>query len=239
MKKTLDKVDLIIANCPNYVKTSPILRGNKFEGKIRVIPLGIDESSYPTISNPLTTLQRLHFDKSQPFFLFVGVLRYYKGLHTLLQAAKSTKQMILITGSGPEETRLKKMAKDLQLSNVIFLGSVTNEEKVALIKLCSALILPSHLRSEAYGMVLVEASMYSKPMISCEIGTGTSFVNLHNQTGIVVSPENPKQLSDAINTLSETSTANALGKAARVRYEELFSGPALGKAYSDVYQSLL
>ncbi len=239
MNKTLDNVDLIVANCPNYVKTSPVLSKTKFEHKIKVIPLGIDQASYPVIDNPIESLHRFHFDKTKPFFLFVGVLRYYKGLHTLLEAAKNTSQAIVIAGSGPEEARLKQMAAELQLSNVFFIGSITNEEKVALLKLCTALILPSHLRSEAYGMVLVEASMYGKPMISCEIGTGTSFVNLHHQTGFVVAPENPTQLSDAIHQLSDVSTSTTFGIQARQRYDELFSGIALGKAYSDAYRVLL
>ena len=85
----------------------------------------------------------------------------------------------MIAGSGPESKALKKQVSELGLNNVIFAGQVTNQEKFSLIQNCVALVLPSHLRSEAYGMVLVEASMMKKPMITCEIGTGTSFVNLN------------------------------------------------------------
>lgn len=239
MKKTLESVDLIVANCPNYVKTSPILNKSQFENKIKIIPLGIDQSSYPIISHPLDVLQRFSFDRNQPFFLFIGVLRYYKGLHTLLAAAKQTNQQIVIAGSGPEEAKLKKMAAELQLKNVHFIGSITNEEKVALLQSCIALILPSHLRSEAYGMVLVEASMYGKPMISCEIGTGTSFVNLHHQTGIVIKPEDASSLKEALIELSDESTSAVFGRQARARYESMFSGEALGQAYALAYRSVL
>jgi len=89
-------------------------------------------------------------------------------------------------------------------------------------------------------MVLVEASMMSKPMVSCEIGTGTSFVNKHNETGFVVPPESPKELTKVVNVLlSDDRIAMLMGQNARKRYEELFSGEALGKAYSAVYKELM
>ena len=88
-------------------------------------------------------------------------------------------------------------------------------------------------------MVLVEAAMFGKPQISCEIGTGTSFVNSHEESGIVVSPQSPDELAHAMNLLlRETSTAEKMGLAARARYEHLFSGNALGKAYADMYRDV-
>ena len=89
-------------------------------------------------------------------------------------------------------------------------------------------------------MVLVEASMMKKPMISCEIGTGTSFVNLHEETGFVVTPESPQELAAAMQELlSDGALAKKMGLAARSRYQKLFSGPALGQAYSLLYKELL
>jgi rhamnosyl/mannosyltransferase len=147
---------------------------------------------------------------------------------------------VVIAGSGPEGEALQAQAKRLGLSNVIFAGQVTKAEKLALLKACRALVLPSHLRSEAYGMVLVEASIFGKPMISCEINTGTSFVNKHFQTGIVVPPGSPTDLANAMNTLLENvSVAEGFGQAARQRYEMNFSGPVLGEAYARLYREVL
>lgn len=88
-------------------------------------------------------------------------------------------------------------------------------------------------------MVLIEASMNSKPMITCEIATGTSYVNLHGQTGIVVAPASSVQLSGAMNLLlSNADLAAQYGAAARIRYEQQFSGHALGQAYSHLYARL-
>src|SRR5690606_38814370 len=133
-----------------------------------------------------------------PFFLFIGVLRYYKGLHILLKAIENTALPVVIAGSGPEEKKLMQMAQNLKLTNVFFLGEISEVDKMALLQLCYAFVFPSHLRSEAFGISLLESAMMGKPMISCETGTGTSFINLHNDTGFVVPPNDPDALYKAM-----------------------------------------
>lgn len=238
MWSTLRSMRAIVANCPAYVRTSQILSDPAIREKVRVIPLGIVEESYPTIGDE-TIFSRLGLEKNEPYFLFIGVLRYYKGLHTLIQAAKQLKARIVIAGSGPEGDNLRALAEQTGVRNVLFAGQVSDTEKVALLKNCRALVLPSHLRSEAYGMVLVEASIFGKPLISCEIGTGTSFVNMHEESGIVIPPEDAPALAIALETLLlEEKTAEALGRGARARYDQLFSGPALGRAYADLFREV-
>jgi rhamnosyl/mannosyltransferase len=171
--------------------------------------------------------------------LFIGVHRYYKGLHTLIKASKLCSAKVLIAGSGPKTAELKLLAQQMGASNVIFLGQVSDIEKMSLIAGCCALILPSHLRSEAYGMVLVEASILGKPMISCEIGTGTSFINLDGKTGIVIPPESELKLAEAMNLLlSNPTLAAQMGGLARERYEENFSGKVLGDSYAKLFKEL-
>ena len=239
MWKMLINMDIIVANCPAYAQTSPILSHPSIRDKVRVIPLGIDESSYPT-SGDDKIFERINVQANEPYFLFIGVLRYYKGLHTLIRAATNLDAKIVIAGSGPEGGKLKKLMDELGVNNVVFAGQISDAEKHSLLTYCRALVLPSHLRSEAYGMVLVEAAMMGKPMISCEIGTGTSFVNAHQDTGLVVSPESPEELTSAMRSLLlEDNLTVTMGENARKRYEKLFSGQALGNAYTSVYNELL
>ena len=239
MWRMLRQMKIIVANCPSYAQTSPILSDPSIRDKVRIIPLGINEDFYPKKGDG-EVFNRIGVSSSEPYFLFLGVLRYYKGIHTLISASKFINAKIVIAGSGPEEMKLKKQVEDLGVKNIIFAGQVSNKEKVSLIQKCKALILPSHLRSEAYGMVLVEASMMGKPMISCEIGTGTSFVNKHEETGLVVKPENVDEMADAMRIIyNDNALTQKLGHNARSRYENMFSGKALGKAYSAVYQELL
>lgn len=238
MWRTLRQMRTIVANSPAYARTSPVLSHPDFRDKVRVIPLGIEESSYPKIADP-NIFKRLDLSADEPFFLFVGVLRYYKGAHFLVQAAKDLGAKVVIAGSGPEGASLQSLSAETGADNVVFAGQITDAEKVALLKHCRALVLPSHLRSEAFGMVLVEAAMFGRPLISCEIGTGTSYVNAHEETGFVVAPESPSELRRAMNNLlADDNLAVTMGNAARSRYERLFSGPALGRAYVALFREV-
>lgn len=239
MQRTLREMDAVVATSPAYARTSPVLRVHVPPDRLRVIPIGVDQSLYPTEADG-TVLQRLGLSDGEPFVLFVGVLRYYKGLHILLEASRLTNGKVVIAGSGPEGDALQAQARKLGLGNVVFAGQVTESEKVSLLKGCRALVLPSHLRSEAYGMVLVEASMFGKPMVSCEIGTGTSFVNQDEETGFVVPPEQAGALAQAMNTLLvDDELAARFGKVAKMRYEAMFSGSAMAKAYSYLYKEVI
>ena len=239
MWKMLRSMRFVVATSPAYAKTSPVLSHPSIREKVRVIPNGIDEETYSKETDD-SVFGRTGLADAEPYFLFIGVLRYYKGLHTLVQAASQVGARIVIAGSGPEERSLKDLVAQCGATNVIFAGQVSDGEKNSLLKACSALVLPSHLRSEAFGMVLVEAAIYSKPLISCEIGTGTSFVNAHEESGFVVPPESPEQLAQAMNRLlREEGLARQMGIAARARYERLFSGEVLGKAYAALYREAL
>lgn len=239
MRKMLKSMRTIVASSPPYAKTSPVLTDMAISNRVRVIPLGIEEQSYQRQGDE-DVLRRHGLTSGVPFFLFIGVLRYYKGLHTLVQAAANVRAKVVIAGMGPEYRSLQKQIERLAVSNVIFAGLITDAEKVTLLQRCHALVLPSHLRSEAYGMTLVEASMYGKPMLSCEIGTGTSFVNINGETGFVVPPNSPTVLSQAMNTLLiNEALTKKLGHSARQRYELLFSGQTLGQSYFQLYSDVL
>jgi glycosyltransferase involved in cell wall biosynthesis len=236
MEATFKQMHTIIANAPNYVDSSPILSRADIRRKVEIIPLGIDETSYPTTMDH-SIIKRLQLEEA-PYFVFVGVLRYYKGLNFLIEAADKIKAKVVIAGSGPEGLALRERVSKEGFKNIIFAGQISDTEKLSLISHSLALVLPSHLRSEAFGMVLVEAAMLGKPMISCDIGTGTSYVNKHMETGLVVERESASGLSKAMTTLMEDAQMQEeMGRAARKRYEQYFSGPALGKAYSSVYDN--
>ncbi|MBU1235859.1 MAG: glycosyltransferase [Gammaproteobacteria bacterium] len=238
MWNTLRGMKAIVAGAPAYVRTSPVLSNSSLADRVRVIPFGIDEQSYPQLGDD-SVLQRLGIDGAEPYFLFIGVLRYYKGLHFLIQAADSVGAKVIVAGTGPEGEALRNQARQLGATNVIFAGQVTDAEKVTLLRNCRALALPSHLRSEAYGMVLVEAAMFGKPMVSCEIGTGTSFINTAGETGFVVPAESPLALAEAMNALlTDEQLAVAMGHAARRRYESLFSAKVMGQSYADLFSEV-
>lgn len=236
MHRFLNSVDAIVATSPNYVESSDVLQ--RYKSRIRIIPNGLDEADYPPPSPSVTEKWCARYPK--PYFLFVGVLRYYKGLHTLIEAARSTNADIVIAGDGPMRQALAAQAEANNLKNVHFIGAVSDEDKCALLQGCSAFVFPSHLRSEAFGMSLVEAAMYGKPMISCEIGTGTSFVNLNQKTGLVVPPENAEALAGAMNhMITNPDHKDELGRNARYRYVDKFMSETMCAEYVELYNQII
>lgn len=241
LRQTIHAMSAVVATSPGYARTSPILTKVVQAERLRVIPLGMEDMNrgVGTLVPSEGSLDRFSLGDT-PFFLSLGVLRYYKGLHTLIDAAANVDAKIVIAGSGPEGERLRALAAHRSISNVAFVGQVSNDEKHLLLSRCRALVLPSHLRSEAFGMVLVEAAMFGRPMITREIGTGTSYVNAHGMTGLVVQDASAKGLADAMNMfLADEECANRMGRAARDRYERLFSGAVLGQAYHELYREVL
>lgn len=237
MMRFLRSMDAVVATSPDYLRSSEVLRALDPE-KIAVIPLGMEETSFPAVDE--ATRARWRAALPRDFFLFVGVLRYYKGVHRLLDAARLTGLPVVIVGEGPLGEELRARAKAENLDNVIFTGALDDLDKMALLELCAAFVFPSHLRSEAFGLSLVEAAMSAKPMISCEIGTGSSYVNRHGETGLVVEPDNGEALAGAMRQLAaDEGLRRIFGENARRRYEENFTASRMADAYHALYSRLL
>jgi glycosyltransferase involved in cell wall biosynthesis len=232
----LANVSRIVATSPNYLATSDVLQ--RYRDKVEVIPIGLDPSLYPA-----PTEERLRYWRERvgsKFFLFVGNLRYYKGLHILLDAVRGMDCRVVIVGAGAVESELKAQAARLQLSNVDFVGPVGDEDKVALLTLCHALTFPSHLRSEAFGISLLEGAMFGKPLITAEIGTGTSYVNIDGETGLVVPPDDREALRRAMETIwSEEDLASRLGIRAQSRFCTTFTAENMVDGYVNLYERLV
>lgn len=232
----LNHVNIIVATSPQYAQTSTNLQ--KYKNKVRVIPLAIDEATYPTPSKDNIDMWR---DKvGEGFFLFVGVLRYYKGLDYLLEAAKINNLPVVIAGDGPERAKLEDYISKYNLNNVKLVGFISEEDKVALHLLSKAFVFASHLRSEAFGISLIEAQMYNKPIISSDIGTGSSYVNINGETGLVVPPADSQSFSDAMLKIeNNTDLRKTFGANSRARFEQEFTAQRYAQSYITLYRELL
>ena len=147
---------------------------------------------------------------------------------------------VVIFGAGPVEDELKAQAQQLGLTNVHFLGAIPEVDKVALLKLCYALAFPSHLRSEAFGVSLLEGAMYGKPLISSEIGTGTSYINIDEETGIVVPASEPPALRAAMQRLWDNPhLAQAMGRNGEARYWDRFTALKMAQSYAALYETVI
>lgn len=236
MRQFLKRIDSIATTSNNLLQTSPVLK--QFTNKSHVIPIGLEMLSAP--ENKIELLHQWQQKFPQPFFLFIGVLRYYKGLDFLLEAMRDTDINLVVAGFGPEATHLKELAEKYQLKNVTFIGKVNEADKWVLLELCHAVVAPSHLRTEAFCISLLEGLMHGKPLISTELGTGTSFVNTHDLTGIVVPPCDPLALKQAcLKLLNDATYYQKLQKSTLKHYEDFFTAQHMAQKYLHLYQKLL
>ena len=230
----LKRAKAIIATSPNYLKTSRLLQ--KLVGKVEVIPLGIDTERVDFRIQQMTDSRDLF--NGEPYFVFVGNNRYYKGLHILMEALEEASDLnVVIAGENQKEIRQDANRKNLK--NLLFLGLVSEDEKYALMKNSIGFVYPSYLRSEAFGLSLVEASLCGCSLITCEIGTGTSFVNIDGLTGIVIPPSSPRDLISAMRELkSEPRKRERYGTNARKRALKLFNAKKQASKYSLLYSKI-
>jgi rhamnosyl/mannosyltransferase len=222
MRRFLRSMDAIVATSPNYRNSSRVLA--RYPGKTHVIPIGLDPSAYPT---PETAcLEAIRREYPDGFFFFVGVPRYYKGLDSLVEASRISGRPVIVAGGAERSAS----------ANVHFIGAIDEAEKVALLQACTAFVFPSNQRSEAYGLALLEAAMLGRPMISCEIGTGTSYINIDGETGRVVPPDDPNALAAAMEEIAhDGELAARWGVAGRTRFLQKFTAERMGAAYTSLY----
>lgn len=232
----LKKAKFIIASSKNYQVSSPVLK--KYGSKTQIIPFGLEKADYQLASPELVNFWKNKVGEN--FFLFVGVLRYYKGLDFLLEAAANSPLQVVIAGSGPEQERLLKIKKEKKLDNVTFTGYISELDKSALYQLCRASVSPSHIRAEAFCISLLESLVYGKPAISTELNTGTSFVNQHNISGLVIPPKNPLALKEAmLQLLFDEELYQRLVQGTQIHFNNHFTADLMVNAHIDLYQQII
>lgn len=201
LKRFLAGAQIIMPTSPVYLETSPFLR--EFRSKCEVVPLGIDTEMFNSVREKMQAeIKKIQNLFRPEFILFVGKLRYYKGLQFLIEAMPDVDIPLVIVGRGPMETDLRMLASNYGVSEKVhFVGEVTDDDLAVFFHACSLFVLPSVYRSEAYGLVQLEAHVCGKPVVSTRLGTGVEFVNMDGKTGLVVPPADSAALARAINEL--------------------------------------
>ncbi|MBN2326212.1 MAG: glycosyltransferase, partial [Candidatus Omnitrophica bacterium] len=170
----LRMADSIIVTSPNYMESSKVLQ--PYRHKCTVIPFGVSMTRFSPTTEVKDKAQVIRRRYGEKLVLFVGILRYYKGLHTLIEAMENVDGKLLIVGDGPLLPDLIAFAQKRRYADrIVFLGQV--ESVVPYYYAADVFCLPSIYRSEAFGMVLVEAAACGLPLVSTELGAGSSYVN--------------------------------------------------------------
>ncbi len=236
----LRRADAIIATTAPYAESSPWLQ--PFTNKVRVVPIGISEPN-PGADVAGMAAIRARFGGRRIVFS-LGRMTYYKGFDFLIEAAASMPDdaVIVVGGSGGllEHYRATARARGVD-DRIVFIGRVESQDLPNLFAVAELFCLPSIVRSEAYGVVLLEAMLAARPIVATEIpGSGVQWVNQHGVTGLNVPVRDGAALGRAIRQLlDDAPLARRMGDAGRRRFDESLTADRMAAAVLDVYRALL
>jgi glycosyltransferase involved in cell wall biosynthesis len=230
----------IVATSPEAVVSTEILAAHR--DRCAVIPLGIELDAFALRPGEAEEVRALRA-AGAPLVLFVGVLRYYKGLPVLLRAVARARRplRVVIAGRGPERAALEAEARRLGVADrVSFAGEVSDARRRVLMHAADVFALPSIDRCEAFGLVQVEAMACGTPVVASDLPTGVRWVNRHETTGLLVPPGDAAALAAALDRLLADPALRArLGAAARARAAETFGAERMVADTLALYAAVL
>ena len=229
----LARASAIIATSQAYVDASEAL--SQWKPKTTVIPLGIPEAHVGKGNAPnwpqVGTLR----------LLAVGRLSHYKGFAILLAAlAQTAEASLVLIGNGEESRRLREQAAHLGIENrVAFVGEVSDQDLLAAYSSADALVLPSLDRSEAFGIVLLEAMRAGLAVVASDIpGSGVGQVIEDKRSGLLVPPGDVNALVAVLARISDPELRRSLAHAGSQRWLEKFTLARSAQAVLSIYQRL-
>ena len=235
-RRLLERTDAIIATSPPYAAGSPWI--NRYSSKTHVVPIGIETGHLKTEPTQVDAIKDRF--PGRPIVFALGRLTYYKGFEYLIRAARDIPgAWFLIGGEGEERRRLETLVSECEVGDrVILLGDIAHGEIGAYFAACDVFCLPSHIKSEAFGVVQLEAMACAKPLVSTAIpGSGVSWVNRDGESGLVVAPADPDALAGAVNRLlADPALAARLGAGGRARYRAMFTKRDMIEGVARVYE---
>jgi rhamnosyl/mannosyltransferase len=234
----LRKADVVIATSEPYRDTSAALQ--PWLSKCRVVPLGMDPRRLPPSTKPQPNKEH----PSGPLrVLAVGRLTYYKGFSFLIEAASKADDIhIDLVGDGEQRTELLALAArhDLQ-ARTNFHGNAEESKLAQLLQDCDCLCLPSVERTEAFGLVLLEAMQFGKATLASDVaGSGMGWVVDHGVTGLLVPPRDSEALADAFRRLSGNRAAlDRMGACGKEKFDKMFAIDQAVAGVVETYRSVL
>lgn len=237
-KWLLKRADIIVGTTPVYLRNSPHLK--EVQDKTTCLPIGIEPIR--EVDEKCITMIRDRY-RGKKIIFSLGRLVPYKGYEHLIDAGQylSDEYVILIGGQGPLYERLEEKIQDLGLQNgVKLLGRISDEELPAYYKACDLYCMSSIYKTEAFGIVQIEAMSCGKPLIATNIPeSGVSWVNEHGVSGINVSPMDGKELAEAmLQILDNPDVYQKFAEGSRRRFNEVFRLEQMVEGAMGIYEKL-
>lgn len=231
--------DFVITN--SNFERNKLLRFGLSPSKVRRVYNSPNLTLPPRESQEVKLRKEFNFEEEKFLVGMVGRLATQKGHQYFLRAAtevlkKVPKTKFLIVGGGSLEKRLRKLAVRLRIEKrVSFLGPRRDLEKI--LPRLDILVLPSLW--EPLGNVLLEAMVFSRPVIATRVG-GIPEIVENGVTGILVPPKNSQKLAEAmVFLLQNPEIARRMGREGRERVKRYFSLERLVKEVEEVYDRIL
>ena len=237
VERAMRRASAIIATSPNYLATSTVLQRHK--DRSAVIPYGIEIDEFERVDE--AAVRDVRERLGSRLVITVGRLIYYKGFDWLIRAMKSVDGTLVIVGDGPLRSSLEALAREIGVADrVVFLGEVQNRDVIPYYHASDVFALASVARSEAFGIVQIEAMACGKPVVNTSLDSGVPFVSLDGVTGKTVPPRDEKALASALTELLDDAELRAtLGAAARRRAREEFHVSVMARRTLDLYRSVV
>lgn len=240
-QRLLRKSTAVIATSPPYLNTSQALRS--WQDKSKVIALGLDPERLAEPDSKMTTWADSLWGDADFRILSVGRLTYYKGHEVLVKAMEKMKGCrLIIIGEGEQRGSLERQIRSSGLSNTVILPGGQPEKKLnALLATCDCFCLPSVERTEAFGIVLLEAMRFGKPLVVSDIpGSGTGWVVEHEKNGLLTVPGDVKNLADMLSELQNNpGRRKQLGENGLARFKENFHIDSVAEKIKELYQNII
>lgn len=235
LRAALNKAHAIIASTENYMMTSNAL--SRVRHRCHIIPFGIRVEDFHRPNHE--EVARLRARYGGRMVLGVGRLVYYKGFEYLVRAMAKVDAHLVIVGTGPLHSHLRQVADELGIGNRV---SILDEVKdvSSYYHAASVFALPSIARSEAFGLVQLEAMACSKPVINTDLDSGVKYVSLDKVTGLTVPPADATAMAEAINLLLDNPEQSAAyGQAGKQRVAEHFSLEVMTQHTIELYGQVM
>jgi glycosyltransferase involved in cell wall biosynthesis len=233
------RADCVIVSSPALAAASPLVRCAK---RVAVIPFGVAIERFDR-ADPASRsrAERIVAAVPGPRMLFVGRLVYYKGLEVLLEAMRRGHGSLVIAGEGPLESTLRSIVSANGLAGrVHFAGRVPDADLPALYRACDVFVLPSIAKTEAFGVVQIEAMAAGRPVVSTNLPTGVPWVNQDGVSGLVVPVGDAAALGAALQRLlNDDALRSRLGEGARLRAATMFSRERMVAAFKNVVETVV
>ena len=237
----LDRADAIICTSPLYAHGSTMLQPHA--AKIRVVPIGVAEADSEDVDEASVPQSLREWIGTRRLALCIGRLVPYKGYESLIDAIPRVQAdaAIVVVGGGPLASELQARIDHGQLGHRIHLAGRLDDAALNwLRRRADVFCMPSVERSEAFGVVLIEAMAIGRALLATDIpDSGVPWVNLHGVSGLNVPPNNPVELAAALDLLlTDDALRMRLAEGARGRYEEMFTDAASVRGTLEVYAGL-